>query len=130
MEQRLDRRPIADLVPPTAPGRAAEPASGLASYFLGGFECSTKRRVDGRRLDLVESTGHARLFAADYRSLKRHGIHAARDGLRWHLIEQRPGVYDWSSALPMLRAACACDLQVIWDLCHYGWPDWLDIWSP
>ena len=21
-------------------------------------------------------------------------------------------------------------MQVIWDLCHYGWPDHLDIWRP
>ena len=76
------------------------------------------------------STAHATHFMNDYQSLKRHGIHAARDGLRWHLIEAQPGAYDWSSALPMVRAAKACSMQVIWDLCHYGWPDWLDIWSP
>jgi hypothetical protein len=52
-----------------------------------------------------------------------------RDGLRWHLIETAPGRYDWSSALPMLRAARASGVQVIWDLCHYGWPHDLDIWS-
>ena len=53
-----------------------------------------------------------------------------RDGLRWHLIEQKPGRYDWSSCLPQLRAAQATGTQVIWDLCHYGWPDDLDLWSP
>jgi hypothetical protein len=46
------------------------------------------------------------------------------------LIERRAGRYDWSSWLPMLTAARATGLQVIWDLCHYGWPDQLDIWSP
>jgi hypothetical protein len=30
----------------------------------------------------------------------------------------------------MLRAADAAGTRVIWDLCHYGWPDDLDIWSP
>ena len=30
----------------------------------------------------------------------------------------------------MLRAARQTGMQVIWDLCHYGWPDHLDIWSP
>jgi hypothetical protein len=130
MQQRSDRRSVADLKGPPAAGRAAEPASGLAGFFIGGFECSTKRRADGRRLDLLESTGHARLSMADFASLKRRGINTARDGLRWHLIEERPGKYDWSSALTMVRAARACNMQVIWDLCHYGWPDWLDIWSP
>jgi hypothetical protein len=30
----------------------------------------------------------------------------------------------------MLRAAREAGSQVIWDLCHYGWPEELDIWSP
>jgi len=30
----------------------------------------------------------------------------------------------------MLRAARANGTQITWDLCHYGWPDDLDIWSP
>lgn len=52
-----------------------------------------------------------------------------RDGLRWHLIEKQPGLYDWTSWVPMLRAARSTRTQVIWDLCHYGWPDDIDIWS-
>jgi hypothetical protein len=100
------------------------------SFFLGGFECSCHRRPDGRQLDLLQTTAHGHLAAADYAMLQEHGIRAARDGLRWHLIEKTPGRYDWSSFLPMLRAADAAGTQVIWDLCHYGWPDDLDIWSP
>ncbi|MDB5513197.1 MAG: beta-glucosidase/6-phospho-beta-glucosidase/beta-galactosidase [Enterovirga sp.] len=57
-------------------------------------------------------------------------MRTARDGLRWHLIEQAPGRYDWSSAAPMVRAAGQSGMQVIWDLCHYGWPSHIDIWSP
>ncbi|MCF7200639.1 beta-glucosidase [Pseudomonas oligotrophica] len=100
------------------------------SFFLGGFECSTHRRHDNRRLDLLAATGHDRLVAEDYRALQRHGIRSARDGLRWHLIERQPGRYDWSSFLPMLAAARDSGTQVIWDLCHYGWPDDIDIWRP
>jgi hypothetical protein len=29
-----------------------------------------------------------------------------------------------------LRAAQRAGTQVIWDLCHYGWPDHIDIWRP
>src|SRR4051812_26356509 len=100
------------------------------SFFLGGFECSTHRRADGRRLDLIAATGHDRLVRQDYASMTDHGIRTVRDGLRWHRIERMPGWYDWSSFLPMLRAARDAGIQVIWDLCHYGWPDNLDIWSP
>lgn len=100
------------------------------SFFLGGFECSSHRRKDGRRLDLIASTRHEEHAAADYRRLRGLGIHAARDGIRWHRIETRAGEYDWSSALPLVRAARDTGVQVVWDLCHYGWPDGLDIWSP
>jgi hypothetical protein len=102
----------------------------LRSFFLGGFECSSHRRADGVRLDLLRTTTHDVLAGSDYRQLQNCGIATVRDGLRWHLIEAAPGEYDWSSFLPMLRAAVACETEVIWDLCHYGWPDHIDIWSP
>ncbi len=96
---------------------------------MGGFECATHRRADGRRLDLTTSTQHDRLAQQDYRALAEQQILTARDGLRWHLIETQPGRYDWSSALPMVRAARRAGVQIIWDLCHYGYPDDLDIFS-
>lgn len=102
----------------------------FTSFLMAGFECSSQRRRDGVRLDLLASTGHAQWADNDYRQLAGLGIRCARDGLRWHLIETRPGHYDWSSFLPMLRAAQANDIQVVWDLCHYGYPDGLDIWRP
>jgi beta-glucosidase/6-phospho-beta-glucosidase/beta-galactosidase len=101
----------------------------LRSFFLAGFECSSHLRRDGRRLDLLNSTGHDRLSSQDYGAIAEHGILTARDGLRWHLIETAPGRYDWSSFLPMLRASRERGIQVIWDLCHYGWPEDIDIWS-
>lgn len=100
------------------------------SFFLGGFECASHRLADGRRLDMLAATHHDRFAASDYRLLEGHGMAAARDGLRWHLIEQRPGHYNWASFLPMLRAARETGTQVIWDLFHYGYPDGLDLFSP
>lgn len=100
------------------------------SFVMAGYECSTQRRADGRRLDMLAATRHDRWAEQDYRRLADLGIRCARDGLRWHLIEQQPSRYDWSSFLPMLRAAQRCDVQVVWDLCHYGYPDDLDIWRP
>lgn len=100
------------------------------SFFLGGFECSTHRLADGRRLDLLAATRHDRFAAMDYRLLREYGILAARDAVRWHLIERIPGEYNWASCLPMVRAARETGMQVIWDLFHYGWPDGLDLFSP
>src|SRR6059058_3699815 len=101
----------------------------FTSFFLGGFESSTHRRSDGRRLDLLAATGHDRLLVEDYQTLAQQGISTVRDAVRWHLIETSPHWFDWSSVIPMLHAARGCGTQVIWDLCHYGWPDDIDIWS-
>jgi hypothetical protein len=110
-------------------GRMYRPST-FNSFFMGGFECSAHRRRDRRRLDLIAATGHDRFVTADYQSLVGHGIGTVRDGVRWHLVEATPHGYDWSSFLPMLRASHEVGLQVVWDLCHYGWPDHIDIWSP
>ena len=111
--------------------RPAPPPGLFRSFFQGGFESSTHRRGhDRRRLDTIAAVGHDRHAGADYRQLAGLDIRTVRDGLRWHLIETAPGRYDWSSLLPMLRAARETGTQVIWDLLHYGWPDDLDIWRP
>ena len=111
------------------PGTSRSMQAPFASFFMGGFECSTLVRRDGVRLDLLASTGHAASAANDYRRLRDAGLVTVRDGLRWHLIEQDPGRYDWSSLLVLAKAARQAGVQVVWDLCHYGWPDGLDIWS-
>jgi hypothetical protein len=108
----------------------APPPTLFRSFLHGGWECSSHRLRAGRRLDLIASTGHDANAAADYRQLASLGIRTMRDGLRWHLIERRPGTFDFSSWSPVLAAAEATGTQVVWDLLHYGWPDGLDIWSP
>jgi beta-glucosidase/6-phospho-beta-glucosidase/beta-galactosidase len=100
------------------------------SFFMAGFECSSHRRGDGVRLDLIHATGHDRHAAGDYGRCAELGLKTIRDGLRWHLIETADGVYDWSSWLPMLRAAREAGVTVIWDLYHYGSPDHLEQKSP
>lgn len=121
----------------TAPQRRWDGSHGtdsnaalFKSFLMAGYECSSQRRRDGKRLDLAAATGHARWSDKDYAQLAGLGIQCARDGLRWHLIESRPGHYDWSSFLPMFRAAREAGIQVVWDLSHYGYPDDVDIWRP
>jgi hypothetical protein len=85
----------------------------FASFFLAGFECSTHRRLDGRRLDLSAATGHDRFMDADYARCHAWGLQTVRDGIRWHLIERQPGRYDFAGVLPALRAAQAGGVEVI-----------------
>jgi hypothetical protein len=99
------------------------------SFFMGGFECASHQLLSGRRLDLTAATRHDRFVVQDYQRLHEYGIRVARDGISWHLIERSPYRYDFSSVLPMLRAARETETQIIWDLCHYGWPNDIDIFS-
>ena len=104
--------------------------SPFRSFIMGGFEGSSHRRADGRQLDLIDATRHDVFAASDFGLLAQAGITTVRDAFRWHLIETEPGQFDWSSALPLIRAAREAGVQPIWDLCHYGVPHHLDIWSP
>jgi hypothetical protein len=100
------------------------------SFLQAGFECSSHRRRDGVRLDLIRATAHDKHVLGDYRLCAEFGFRTIRDGLRWHLIEKSPASYDWSSWLPMLEAAEEAGVQVIWDLFHYGSPDSIDQAAP
>jgi hypothetical protein len=100
------------------------------SFFLGGFECSTHKLSDGKRLDLISGTQHDRFALLDYERLMEQGIRVARDGVRWHLIEKTPGHYDFSSLEPMVNAAREAGLLVMWDLLHFGWPDHCEVLAP
>ncbi len=99
------------------------------SFFLGGFECSTHRLRTGKRLDLVRATRHDEFARSDFELLQRCGIRSVREGLRWHLIETKPGSFDFSTADAIIEAACGTGTEVFWDLWHYGWPDDVDIFS-
>ena len=110
---------------------AGPAGSPFASFWWGGWECSSHRRLaDRRRVDVVAATGHDRWAAEDYRALGALGMRTVRDGLRWPLIETSPGRYDGASWRRQLDGARDAGTQVVWDLCHYGVPDDIDVWRP
>ncbi len=96
---------------------------------MAGFESACHINPDGQRLDMLAVTQHDRQAATDYSLLRTMGICVARDAVRWPLIE-RGNRFDFSSLEPMVTAAREQGIQVIWTICHYGWPDDLDLFSP
>lgn len=95
------------------------------SFFFGGFEgtaCFNRHRA---WIDQIAATEHDRHADADYRRLRETGLHAAREAIRWPLVDRR-GRLDFSSAQPFVDAAQRQGIEVIWDLFHYGYPDDLD----
>src|SRR5438874_3928843 len=91
------------------------------SFFMGGFECSTHRLRNGRRLDLARATRHDELAQGDYQQLQQHGISTVREGLRWHLIEALPRRYDFANAKQIIRAASETNTEVFWVIWLYSW---------
>lgn len=108
----------------------APPPCTFQSFWSGGFESACHINAQGERLDLIAGTRHDQMVREDYLLLRSAGISTARDGVRWHLIDKGGGQYDFSSFLPMLRAARETGTQVVWNFFHYGWPDGLDLLSP
>jgi hypothetical protein len=101
------------------------------SFWLGGFEAAGHITRAGARLDLLAATQHDRQATADYALLPTVGIRAARDAVRWHLVDRGPGrPYDFSPLAPLVRGAQDAGVQVVWTLCHYGWPEDLDVFAP
>lgn len=81
-------------------------------------------------MDFIASTQHDRFARLDYLRLKQQGMRFGREGVRWHLVEKGTGRFDFSSVLPVVNAAREAGAHVIWDLCHFGWPDGLDLFKP
>ena len=99
------------------------------TFFMAGFECSTFVWKDRERKDYVEATGHDRHLEADFAAAMDLGIGIIREAVRWPKVDLGNGQYDWSSVEAVQKAATACKLTPIWDLCHYGFPDGCDPFS-
>src|SRR5579862_9026142 len=94
----------------------------LPSFLNVGYECSTHLNRSGVRVDEIALTQHSRFVRQDYQRLRKLGIRAAREGVRWNLCDRR-GKLDFSSALPFIEAAEREQITMVWDLFHYGYPD-------
>src|SRR5687768_11798357 len=98
------------------------------TFFISGFECSSFLWKDRRRRNLIAETQHDRFAREDYQLLHDLGIAVAREGVPWPLIDKN-GTYDFTCLDSMIAAMQEFKIVPIWDLCHYGYPDDLDIYS-
>lgn len=90
---------------------------------MAGFECADQQNAFGERVDLIKLTGHDRFINEDYQRLKEIGITTIREGIRWSFVERSPFVYDWLQVEEIIMNAKKNGIQVIWDICHFGFPD-------
>jgi beta-glucosidase/6-phospho-beta-glucosidase/beta-galactosidase len=98
------------------------------SFFFAGFECATGYNALGEWIDQVAATHHDKHAEEDYKRLADVGIYAAREAIRWPMVD-RNGRYDFSSVKPFVDASNRHGIDVIWDLFHYGYPEGIDLLS-
>jgi len=101
----------------------------FGSFFLGGFEASSHRNAEGRRLDLIAATQHDRMAAEDYDLCRSLGIRAVREAARWPQIDEN-GRLRLEEVRYLARLGREKSIIQIWDLMHYGYPDDLDPFAP
>lgn len=93
------------------------------SFWWAGFECTDQMNCFGNRVDFLHITGHLDQLDVDYELIKQFDLHTVREGIRWSQVEKRGYQYDWSTVERMLSRGKAHDIQQVWDICHFGYPD-------
>ncbi|WP_392437965.1 beta-galactosidase [Cruoricaptor ignavus] len=90
---------------------------------MAGFECTDQLNAFGHRVVLVQMSGHDRFLNLDYQNITSLGIGCVREGIRWTRAEPQPYKYEFSWAEEVMENADAHGIQVVWDICHFGFPD-------
>ncbi|KFE99184.1 hypothetical protein IX39_00410 [Chryseobacterium formosense] len=93
------------------------------SFLMAGFECADHQNAFGDRVDLYRASGHDIYLADDYELLSKFHIKTVREGIRWSSVETIPYQYDWTEVENIIRVSQEKGIQVIWDICHFGYPD-------
>ncbi len=91
--------------------------------WMTGFECST---FPGVGMDQLELTQHDRFWGGDLARAAEAGCRTIRYGIRWHVVNPRPHVWDWSSLDGPFDLMRELGIEPIVDLFHFGVPTWLD----
>lgn len=95
----------------------------FTSFWMAGYECSDQLNCFGDRMDLLAATRHLDHIEKDYQLLEDFKMTTVREGAQWSRVEHQPYCYDWSRVKKTIHAARKQNIQVLWDLCHFGYPD-------
>ncbi len=99
------------------------------SFVWGGFECCFAETEPGKRMDLLAATKHDIYCREDYKLLKNLRIYTVREGLAWSQIDKGRGEYDFSRFETMMHIGKEEEIEQIWDLNHFDYPNYLDPFS-
>jgi len=100
----------------------AGPSAGGDFRWLTGFECSTFPQVG---MDELALTQHDRFWGSDIVRVAEAGCRTIRYGIRWHVVNPAPQVWDWSSVDGPMELMRHLGMEPIVDLFHFGVPAWM-----
>src|ERR1051325_5314224 len=92
------------------------------SFLQAGFECTVTTNMHGVEIDHIGATRHLELIDTDYSLLKHLEILTVREGIPWRLVESTTGRANWNTLEIILAASERHGLEIIFDLCHFGYP--------
>lgn len=92
--------------------------------FSTGID-SAVPRVEGRRLDQMELSGHYDRIREDIDLVRDLGVRYLRYGLPIHRTFLGPDRYDWEQADIAFGHMRGYDIVPIAELCRFGVPDWI-----
>ncbi len=104
------------------------------SFLQAGFECAAivwpRGPLKGRRQDMHEGTGHiGAAVRGHYERCKALGIQTFRSGIPWHKV-LLPGRWEEGPVHRAFQTAAEADVEVIWDLIHFGFPAGVSPFDP
>jgi len=99
------------------------------SFLQGGFECTYAKTLDEERMDILSATKHDEYCINDYRLLKDLDIYTVREGLSWFQIHESKNRFNFSKFEKILKIGKEENMQQIWDLNHFDFPEFLDPFS-
>lgn len=99
------------------------PKNPFKSLLMAGFECIDQINAFGNRINFLEITGHLSMIDDDYKNLSVFEMKTVGEGIKWSVVEKSPYQYDFSTVEKMIRVAQDYDIQQVWDVCHFGFPD-------
>ncbi|HEX4950753.1 MAG TPA: glycoside hydrolase [Blastocatellia bacterium] len=99
------------------------------SFLQAGFEGTTGYNRHGEWIDQIVATEHDLHVNEDYARLRELGLLTVREAVRWPLVNPTAGRYDFSSLVPFLEASTKYDLEIIYDLFHFGYPAHIDLFT-
>lgn len=116
----IEGRTLNPIHGPSASGTAVPM---LRSFWVAGFDGID--HFDGAQAT-QNATAYRDQVEADYRSAREAGIACVRESVGWRRVARRND-FDFSSLTVRAQAARRAGLQIVWTLCHRGWPDDVDV---